>query len=157
MKQSMQLVLCVAILMTYSACSGSRIKMDAGENVVKAKTIEVSANWIKDKGKKFDVDLNIKNNTDHGIIIMLAEISCAKGKLSGGLKHTFFNTGEKTIDFTAHERKTFRLVCNLGSETEGNYKITIGEVYNNKSGDGKSKDKVIEKNIVWTAPGQREE
>lgn len=106
-------------------------------------------NWVKDKGKKFDFEMVIKNESDKGIIIFLYEISCDRGNRHGEVKHTFFNTGERTIDFRPHEQKKFGLVCRYDEETKGEYKVTIGSIYDNPSGDGKITGKKIANNLVW--------
>ena len=64
-------------------------------------------------------------------------------------KHTFFNTGERTIDFKPAEAKTFNLVCRLGAETTGAMRLTIAKVYENQTLDGKTAGKVVASNIEW--------
>jgi hypothetical protein len=107
---------------------------------------------IKDKGAKYDIKFAISNLSDKNIIILLSEMSCYRGHMMGILKHTFFNTGERTIDFKAGQMKEFKMVCDYGSKMKGDYKISIRKVYENPNGDGATKGKVITENIDWTLP-----
>ena len=133
-----------------SACS-SRKKLEADTNKVVMKGVmSVWANWVKDKGKKYDIQLAIENRHKGDIIIYLRDIRCLRGNSSGSLKHTFFNTGERTIDFTPNEIKEFNLVCRLHSKESGPYRIIIRKVYSNPSQDGESKGEVIAENIEWS-------
>jgi hypothetical protein len=122
---------------------------ESDNKVTKPGVISLYAHWVKDKGKKYDIGYNMKNEHDKGIIVLLSEVHCYRGSSQGQLKHTFFNTGERTINFGAGELKSFNLVCQLGAENKGEYKITVGNVYENASGDGKTMGKVLAKDVVW--------
>ena len=143
------LVTFVTLLFTTSSFAG-RVQLGVNDNKVTVKDVlSVWSEWIKDKGKKFDINIHLQNESDQGIIIQLSEIRCHRGGAQGELKHTFFNTGEKVMDFKPHEQKSFNLVCKIGQETKGEYKLTVGTVYANPSGDGKTLGKPIAKNIEW--------
>ncbi len=148
----------VGLLLLGSAAFASEKYMPDPENQMTAKgVVTVSVPWIKDKGKKFDVSLNIHNeDTDKGIIIFLSDLGCQRGKVRGELKHTFFNTGEKTIDFKPNETKTFTLVCRVAGETRGDFKLSVAKVYGNPSMDGKTVSKVIAKDLTWSQSDKRE-
>ncbi len=110
---------------------------------------EVDVKWVKEKGKKFDLRIVLDNKSDTGLIIMLHDLRCYKGNMKGKIAHTFFNTGERTIDLKAGEVKQFNAVCKLGVKKEGVYKLLVRRVYENPSEDGKTKGKVLLKNLVW--------
>jgi hypothetical protein len=113
--------------------------------------VTVQVPWIKDKGKKFDVHLSIHNeDKDKGIIIFLSDMGCKRGDVTGILKHTFFNTGEKTIDFKPNEAKEFTLVCRTEGAQLGHFALSINKVYNNPSLDGKTVGKVIAQDLKWS-------
>lgn len=143
----------LAFATTLLACGGPRIHIDSDQAAVKNDSIKVSANWIKDKGSKYDVELAVRNVSERPIIIFLADMKCARGKAEGTLKHSFFNTGERTIDFKGGEAKTFRMVCQIGHESDGAYRVTVAKVYDNPSGDGVRTDKVVAKELVWSHAG----
>lgn len=128
------------------------------QNQMTAKNVvTVSVPWIKDKGDKFDVNLNVHNDdSDNGIIIFLSDLGCQRGTVRGQLKHTFFNTGERTIDFKPNETKSFNLVCRLAGEPRGDFKLSVAKVYSNPSMDGKTVGKVLAKDLNWSQSDRRE-
>lgn len=141
--------LALVALSVLSACS-SRYKFEPGSRVTKNDVV-IGANWIKDKGDKYDMQFTIANNSTKSIVILLGDMSCYRGELQGQLKHTFFNTGERTIDFRPGELKMFNLVCNYGMDTKGPFKITIKKVYDNPRNDGSSTGAVLAENLNWVA------
>ncbi|HEX4924920.1 MAG TPA: hypothetical protein VFV50_12580, partial [Bdellovibrionales bacterium] len=99
-------LLAVVSFVALAGCGG-RVKLDQSSNVAtKPGVLSVWADWVKDKEDKYDIRLNIKNESDDAIIIMLAGIRCYRGNVPGQIKHTFFNTGERTMDFRAGELKS---------------------------------------------------
>lgn len=134
-------------------CSSKKV-LDHNNAVSKTGVVKVWANWVKDKGKKFDIQFVVENLSDKGIIIYLNDIQCARGKRTGRIKHTFFNTGERTIDFRGGEIKQFNLVCTIGAKADGPFNMRVVKVYDNPEEDGESRGKVIAQNIVWSTPAQ---
>ena len=112
-------------------------------------------NWIKDKGEKYDFELVVKNESNKGMIIFLSDISCYRGNAMGEVKHTFFNTGERTIDFKPNEMKKFTLVCAYGSKTAGDFSVKIAQAFDNPNNDGKTTGKVIGKAIEWKTADEK--
>jgi hypothetical protein len=145
------------LIPAFSAFASEKYVPDP-ENQMKAKdVVSVSVPWIKDKGGKFDVNLSIHNeDPEKGIIIFLSDMGCLRGKVRGELKHTFFNTGERTIDFKPNETKSFTLVCRVAGEPRGDFRLSIAKVYGNPSMDGKTVSKVIAKDLSWTQSDKRE-
>lgn len=145
----MKLLILLPLMALVFGCAS---KKTFDPNVVKVNrkgVLSVTSRWIKDKGHKFDINLEIENLNKAPIIVYLRDIKCQRGDRGGHLKHTFFNTGERTIDFTEGEIKNFKLVCDHAQKAEGPFKITIKKVYSNPDGDGESRGKVIAKDIVW--------
>lgn len=132
-------------------CSSKRV-LKEDNSVSERGVIKVWANWVKDKGEKFDIQFVMENISEKGIIVKLNNIQCARGKRTGRVKHTFFNTGERTIDLLAGENKQFNLVCYLGAESEGPFNMRIVKVYENPENDGESMGKVIAENLIWSLP-----
>ena len=147
----MNRLILVLLLIVGMGCSSKKV-LQKDNGVSKAGVIKVSANWVKDKGKKFDIEFVIENIGDKGIIVDLNDIQCARGKRTGSVKHTFFNTGERTIDLRGGQMKIFGLVCNIGTKAGGPFNMRITKVYHNPGDDGSSRGKVVAKNIVWSTP-----
>lgn len=132
-------------------CGHSKIDAGATNYVAKGgSAVEVYAEWIKDKGDKWDGEFFIKNTHSTGIIILLVDISCGRGSVSGQVKHSFFNTGERTIDFRPGEMKRFVLVCRMGADVEqGEFFLNIKRVSEDTDGQGKVGGKVLVENVRW--------
>ncbi|HTM46388.1 MAG TPA: hypothetical protein VL137_15615 [Polyangiaceae bacterium] len=143
----------VAVASLVVACGGGRVMLDRSSNtVINAGTISVWADWIKDKGVKYDVRLNIQNDSEKSLIVKLGGTRCYRGQTEGELKHTFFNTGEKTMDFEPGQKKAFNLVCDLAGEARGDFRIVIERVFDNPSNDGMTPGVVVAEKVEWRLP-----
>ncbi len=133
------------------SCGHGITKLDKAQSEAKVDgVISVWPSWIKDKGKKFDLQLNIVNlDQKQGIIVMLQDMSCKRGDIVGTLKHTFFNTGERTIDLKPGQAKSFNMVCTLPAIVKGDYLVTFGKVYANPKLDGYTQGPVLAQSLVW--------
>lgn len=141
-------LLIVSLFLGFTACGGKKIKLSEDTKITKD-GVSVWATWVKDKGKKYDVQFNISNSSKNDIIILLDDMNCYRGATRGMLKHTFFNTGERTIDFRAGQMKAFNLVCDYKVMAEGDFKITIARAYDNPGGDGRTRGKAVANDIEW--------
>jgi hypothetical protein len=140
-----------AFVVSASAGASDKFVPGADNRLEKKDIITVSVNWIKDKGKKFDLNLTVQNdNPQTGMILFLSDLGCQRGEIRGTLKHTFFNTGERTIDFKPKETKSFNLVCSMEAKAKGHFKIVVNRVYDNPSLDGKTVGKVIAEGLTWS-------
>ncbi len=126
------------------------IKIDPKNNIHAKGLLTVTIPRIKEKKGKWDLDVQIKNENDEkGIIIFLSDLICKRGTVTGSLKHTFFNTGERTMDFRPGQMKDFHLVCKTEGHPVGPYQLTIAKVYSNPSLDGKTVGKIIARDLKW--------
>jgi hypothetical protein len=141
----------VVISLLFVGCASKKVFSGDNASVTENSLLDIQADWLKDKGSKFDIELTIHNKSENDVIFLLKEMSCSRGPLVGQLKHTFFNTGERTIDLRKGQLKRFRMVCDLGSKSKGDYVIQIGQVFDNPEGDGSTKGKVLAEKIAWTA------
>ena len=150
MKTIQFLTMAVACLISVSAQAGNKIDIASSDNkITRPGVFSVFADWIKEKDKKYDLNLSMINEHGKPVIVLLGEMRCYRGKTQGELKHTFFNTGEKTIQFAPGQLKNFNLVCNAVDQKSGEYGIAIGSIYENNSGDGKTLGKVLAKDVTW--------
>lgn len=134
------------------ACGPSRANLSPDESMMKKEgVISMNVEWIKDKKKKYDIRMTLHNDAQFPLIVKLGDMQCFRGARQGTLKHTFFNTGERTIDFRVGEQKVFQMVCDLGSKTDGMYKIVFGRIYDNPSNDGATIGKIVSESIEWKA------
>jgi hypothetical protein len=138
----------IAVL-TCAGCAHKKVTVDSTQ-MTKNAFLTFDVGFLKEKGKKYDLDLGVTNVSDNDIIIMLNDMQCFKGTEQGILKHTFFNTGERTIDFRKGQRKHFRMVCTLSGDSDGDYKIVVSRVFDNPEGDGKTKGKLLAEKLSFT-------
>jgi hypothetical protein len=142
-------IVCLSLAFLTGGCGAKKVKLSEGKAVKSG--VEVWANWLKDKGKKFDVQFNIHNASKRDVIIRLSDMSCSRGNDLGRLEHTFFNTGERNIDIRVNQLKTFNMVCTYGEKAKGDYKILISRIYDNPSSNGKDSGEVLATDLVWIA------
>lgn len=144
----------LALLVALNACGHRREVLDPSSNRVgQPGLISVWADWVKDKGDKFDIQLNLKNESERSLIVSLHAMRCYRGEHEGKLKHTFFNTGEKLIDLRPGDSKDMRLVCTLDGETRGEFRIVIDRVFDNPTSDGVQTGEVLARDLQWRHPG----
>jgi hypothetical protein len=147
-QNSLILILPVFLL----GCGGGKITLAPEASVMKEEgVLSMNVEWVKDKKKKYDIRMRIRNEAKTPIITRLGDMACFRGERQGMLKHTFFNTGERTIDFHIGEQKVFQMVCDLGMKVEGPFRIVFGRVYDNPSDDGATVGKEIATNVEWKA------
>lgn len=146
--QTLVLSALFTVVVFINACGGKSVVVGDESKVTKG-PISVWATWVKDKGKKFDLQLNVSNEGKHDVIIMLGDMSCYRGSTQGMLKHTFFNTGERVIDIHAGQIKSFNMVCDYRQKSDGAFKILISKVYDNPGNDGTTRGKAIVSDLEW--------
>jgi hypothetical protein len=155
--RSLVLLLVGCASISLLGCGAKRIAIKPDTKVTAGEVASVSVNWIKDKKSKFDFQLKIKNESAENIIIYLSDISCARGDVGGEVTHTFFNTGERTIDFGPRQSKSFNAVCRLGVKVrEGDFKVSVAKIFSNPSEDRKTPGEVIARDINWVNPVEAE-
>jgi hypothetical protein len=135
-----------------AGCGTTKHQIRTEEKVVRRDgVVSVWATWVKDKGDKFDLGFHIRNEAPTPILIRLSEISCARGRLPGTVRHPFFGAGERSIDLEVGETKSFTLVCHYGAEATGAYRVIIHRVYRgpDKASPG---EVVLAEDVEWTAP-----
>jgi hypothetical protein len=143
-------LLTLALISAFTVGCASKNRVSVGGTPVKAGNImEARVNWLKDKKDKFDFNLSLQNTSDKGVIIYLNDISCMKGTSTGEVKHTFFNTGERTIDFRPGQMKEFKLVCILGHEVPDNsFKVIVKRINEDQFGNGTTAGKILARNLT---------
>lgn len=117
--------------------------------VYRSETIRVTVSTVKDKGKHYDVDGRIHNQTDQSILVLFGGINCFKGSLEG-VPHYPLWIGEQHIDIPASSAKPLKFSCKLGRKvSDGKYRLAIRKVFENPSGDGKTPGKALAENISF--------
>ena len=149
MKNKIGKLIFVSFLLTTTCSSYIRSSASAtAPGIMEAKVL-----WLKDKSRvgKFDFALSLTNESDKGVIIFLTDIACSKGGVNGDIKHTFYNTGERTIDFKPGQTKKFNLVCRLPQLTDNNqFIVKIKRISEDLNNDGRDAGKVLYNDLSMT-------
>ncbi len=148
----MKQILWTSLILGFLSVGCAHKKIATDQVAKKDGVVTIWADWVKPKTKKFDLHFHIKNESDKTIIVMLRDMGCMRGEKVGQVKYTFFNTGEKTIDIGPGMDKHANMVCVLGMEAKGDFKVTLARVYENPSNDGKTPGEVMAKDIKWVQP-----
>lgn len=126
-----------------SLCLAGRMDIaPEGNKVTVPGLITLYASWVKDKGEKYDVGFHFKNESESNFIIQLKEAHCYRGKTIGELKD------DKTLALRSGQMKEQSLTC-VVPDKSGEYSVTIGKIYENPTGDGKTLGKVLAKEVKW--------
>ena len=114
--------------------------------------VSVSAEWVKDKGRKWDVELQLKSLHPKPFIILRKEIQCFRGEKEGSLRK-----GEEIIALTKNHSGSYTFQCDIGVEAKGDFKLVISKVYENPDDDGQTKGKVLANNVLWQTPDKKDD
>jgi hypothetical protein len=139
----------VLALLVLTACGHSVVTPDAQNIASKKGVVSAWADWVKPKGKKYDMRFHFKNESTGSIIVKSSDVSCFRGAVQGEMHYTFFNTGERTIDLGVGQNKGANMVCSFPAVLTGDFKVTIARVFDNPSNDGKTAVNVIANDLVW--------
>ncbi len=138
-------------LVAITICSGCAHKKSVvGDNKISLPGVmSVWSAWVKDKGSKFDTELNFTNESKQHVMFLSSDAHCYRGEVEGRIK----NIGDRTVDLAPGATKMYHTHCDLaGNGGKGNFKIVIKEVYANPSADGLTKGKLLGKNVELVIP-----
>lgn len=141
----------------FAALFGCSKKFDLSPTdvVEKDKTIQIQGLKIVDKGKKYNLRVNIKNLTQKDILLMLNDFRCKRGGIDGRVEHAFFGAGERLMEFAPQQIKEFNFVCILPYKiVSGDYELTLIRGFDNPSRDRRTPGKEIVKNVSLVIPGR---
>jgi hypothetical protein len=141
----------LAGLLTASCRNVERRELIASKNTVtKRGVVSCWADWVKDKGDKFDISFSIRNESDQALIVFLHDIVAGRGKAEGPVRYGNFGIGERTIDFHPGQTKEQTFVCDaVDVAKSGPYHVTIKRVYSNPNHDGRSYGEVLAEDVEW--------
>lgn len=136
-------LLALVILVPTISCSHGKKFSTAGAKVSK-NGFTLEANWVKDKGKKFDAGIVLANSGKTPLLLEAGAVRCFHGETEGSL------TGiDGTVGIPTGGSNSLTVHCNLGTKvSEGAYKLEIVKVWSNPSGDASGKGKEVASNLV---------
>jgi hypothetical protein len=143
----------VALALAAAGCGGHRRMLAPDSNTqTREGVLSVWADWVVDKGDKFDVELNLQNRSDRTLVLFSQDITGARGTTPGVVKHGHFGLGERAIDLSPGQLKTFTFVCVHGKGARGDFSLRLGKIFDNPSNDRKTPGDVMAEGLEWRLP-----
>ena len=130
------------------AMTGSVKKINtSGQRASTPGLVSTWMNWVKDKGDKFDAEWNLMNESQQTLIIMSDDVQCSRGSASGRIVGGPFSRSNVSVSLRPGQRKEFLIICELGSSGGGDFRMTIGQIYDENPANG-LKNQVIAQNVA---------
>lgn len=143
-------VLCLTVALL-SGCAVKKTFQNKGIVVSQSEAALLRVNWVKDKGRKFDAEVELQNSTATPILVYVAEMRCARGEGPGEIKHVSHKSADRVIDVGPNGSRVFRIVCKTAMNS-GAFQLEIARVFSNPSGDARTPVKVLGQSIGWSGP-----
>lgn len=126
-------------LLAVTGCAARKTFQNKSITVAQTEAATLRVNWVKDKGRKYDIELVLANQLAAPIVIRPGDIRCSRGSADGELKYA---SVEGAIVLGPEETRMFHMVCRTGPRASGPYQIEIARLF--------SKGKVVGASIGWT-------
>ena len=104
--------------------------------------MKIEGNWLKDKGKKFDLSVSMTNITKKEILVKRTDMICKKGAYLGHYdsiynEHTNIqSTNPEYLAFEPGEMKRFHFTCYLDAMYKNkDFYFMVQRVFENSSKD----------------------
>lgn len=135
-----------------AACA-HRQAVDSSPPAVAPGVFSLRGTWVKEKGRKFDVGLTLRNESPAFQIVFLSDLVGGRGAAEDRMRHATWGWGERTIDLRPGEEKSFTMSCSVSADAaSAPVHVTVRRVYENPSRDGRTPGKVVAEGVTWTAP-----
>jgi hypothetical protein len=145
----MKYVLSLALVLIIGVGCSHRQTIGGNNKITLPKVLSIWSPWVKDKATKFDIRLNLVNESGQPIIIYSGEVHCYRGSTEGRIS----NVGKRVIDFAVGETKTFNTHCDFDSAgVRGDFRIRVAAVYANPNRDTVTKGALLGNNIELAIP-----
>jgi hypothetical protein len=138
------------LFFTLCACVHEPVALSPGsDSIEQPGVMAMRAEFLKDKGKKFDLKLVMTNLSPATEIIWLKDIRCARGNVPGELTMINARHGDVPITWRAGEVKALVFTCDYGHEMRGNFTLFISKISDNPSGDGRTVGKPLSSGLKF--------
>lgn len=146
-KKNITLVLGIFIAVTASNHAHAWAKMEGvGKAAVKG-IASLEAEWVKDKGDKWDVSLKFTNESSATILFFAGDMKCARGKEES--PNVDIHSDRRTIDLRTKESRTVLITCRgLTPKGNGDFRVTM-KAFSNPTGDSNTPGKVLIEKMTW--------
>lgn len=153
-------ILILAVLSLYNSGCVHRRELVANENKVQIPGVmSVWSTAAKSKGKVFELDFHMMNESKGTVLVMVGDINCGRGPGTGTISHVttqgwmIFKTSKQNasevIPFGIGQERILKFRCgDLASDT-GEYKVLIHRVFENHNNDQITPGKVLATELTW--------
>ncbi len=132
-------------LLVVSSLGCGRVRYDlAGTQPVEVPTVVAAGGeWIKDKGRKFDVRWWIQNRSNYNMVIYREDVQCHKGRVKGQLRGL---ERSARIEFGPGQERVFTLTCDTNGKTPGAFQMVMAQVFEDRRPE---EDRLVARDLVW--------
>ena len=111
--------------------------------------LEVTIQKLSDKGKSFDLRMDVTNLMDRSIVTNFRDINCSRGGVKGEVRFAKFGIGERALDIGRGQTKNVRYICRIKEavKPDSDILISFGPIFDNPSGDGAAGGKELAKSF----------
>ena len=111
--------------------------------------ISVDVQNLKDRKKKFDFKLVIKNESQGYRRVIYSDIQCFRGTHQGAISPQLLKKEDQNIDLPPGKKKSLELSCILHGPATGGYQVNIARIYDVPAENKKILGRVIGENLQW--------
>lgn len=115
----------VGLAFLCTACGGRRVKLDREPVVAYPGVVEVSAEWVKDKRRRFDVLFFVRNLRGDALVLKRRDITCARGERAGDLDMD----DDAVQELGPGETRRLLGKCDLGDVADGPFILRFDAIY----------------------------
>ena len=102
---------------------------------------------IKNKDKKYDINMKFENQTGVAQIIWLKDMKCSRGKTVGVMSY-YGSPSDVPVRIPAKDQREFIFTCKLPVEhLSGEFKLNVTRVFSNPNDDGRTTKDVVAENL----------
>jgi len=122
-------------------------KMEGVGKVSQKGVIEVTADWVKDKDNKFDVNLKLQNEAKNTLLIFAGDMKCSRGTEKDGTVD--IHSDNRTIALRPGESRFVVATCRLQSkDVRGDFTVSF-KVFDNPTNDSNTPGKALTGMLTW--------
>lgn len=125
----------------------------SGQRATTPGLISTWMTWVKDKGDKFDAEWNLMNESQQTIIIMSDDVHCSRGSAAGRIVSGAFSRGNVAVSLRPGQRKEFLIICEVGSTGGGDFRMSIGQIYDEDPANGLKRNVIAQNVNLVLGPG----
>ena len=126
-----------------SACGRTRYDLSRTQPVEIPQLLAAGGEWIKDKGRKFDVRWWIQNRSNYELVIYRDDFKCARGTTPGKLRGM---ERSPRVQLGPGQERVFTLTCETIGTRTGSFEMTMAQVFESRQPED---DRLVAKDMVW--------